>query len=118
MEPLEELLARALPTRELGPTDLLPELGDYDEARETRRARKYGLAPSGVPGMLLSQNCRCAICGKAITLHAAEVDHDHLTGKVRELLCSSCNTGLGMFADSRLTLLSALRYLERHAERT
>ena len=40
------------------------------------------------------------------------IDHDHNTGKVRGLLCISCNTGVGLFKDSPVILTGAVRYLE------
>ncbi len=41
-------------------------------------------------------------------------DHDHHTGKAREWLCDSCNTGLGRFKDNIELLQQAIRYLEKH----
>lgn len=46
---------------------------------------------------------------KKDTVH---VDHDHLTGRVRGLLCQECNTGLGKFRDSIPYLESAIQYLK------
>lgn len=42
------------------------------------------------------------------------MDHDHITGTVRGLLCRVCNIGLGHFKDSRLHLKKAMEYLDKH----
>lgn len=54
----------------------------------------------------------CAICGRSGGKH--EVDHDHKTGKVRGILCSRCNNGLGQFLDNITLLKKAITYLEKH----
>ena len=55
----------------------------------------------------------CVICGSEETL---VVDHDHLTGKVRGMLCNHCNRGLGHFRDSPLLLEFAAQYLYASAD--
>ena len=69
--------------------------------------------------ILSQQNFVCAICKnpekvkhnrKTISLLA--VDHDHETGKIRGLLCSRCNQGLGHFDDNPEKLRSGIKYLE------
>ncbi len=40
------------------------------------------------------------------------VDHDHVTGKIRNLLCFDCNTGLGCFRENIAMMKSAIKYLE------
>ena len=77
--------------------------------------------------MVDSQNGLCAICGleeTRVTRPKAKipmgfkprlsVDHDHLTGKIRGLLCHKCNVGLGNFQDTPANLIAAMQYLEKH----
>jgi hypothetical protein len=50
----------------------------------------------------------CVICGAAEQL---VVDHDHVTGEVRGMLCNHCNRGLGHFRDDPVLLEFAAQYL-------
>ena len=63
--------------------------------------------------MLAAQDGKCAICGTTSTGNrkAFHVDHDHKTGKVRGLLCSNCNTGIGNLRDDIGLLNRAIEYL-------
>src|SRR5689334_6609340 len=61
---------------------------------------------------LHEQNNSCAICKNEFkTIAEIFVDHNHLTNKVRGLLCSNCNAALGMFKDNPSNLVSAIQYL-------
>ena len=51
----------------------------------------------------------CLICGSEKRLH---IDHCHKTGKFRALLCSKCNTGLGMFDEDIAKMECAIRYIK------
>src|SRR5579863_6216370 len=71
----------------------------YKYMRKSRLMKKYGLTVAQYEELSKQQNHRCLICngensyrGKLIPL---AVDHDHTTGKIRGLLCNSCNLGLG-----------------------
>lgn len=59
----------------------------------------------------------CPICEKmsivGITANLVK-DHDHNTGKGREWICDSCNTGLGRFKDDVELLQKAIRYLKKY----
>jgi hypothetical protein len=61
---------------------------------------------------LTRQEGRCDICQEFIG-EDLRVDHDHTTGKVRALLCDTCNAGLGQFHESPTNLRAAASYLER-----
>lgn len=74
--------------------------------------KKFGIGLRQYEAMLLEQNNRCYICEKEDWRNLA-VDHDHLTGEVRGLLCSTCNTGLGQFRDSVDLLFKAIEYVKR-----
>ena len=52
----------------------------------------------------------CMICGSEERLC---IDHCHTTSKVRGILCSKCNTGLGMFRDNIEYLAEAIKYLTK-----
>jgi len=83
--------------------------------REYYWMKKYGLTPEDVYNLLEKQSCCCEICG--LPIYAFDkglcVDHNHETGEVRGLLCSNCNSGLGMFKDNINIMENAIEYLER-----
>lgn len=58
----------------------------------------------------LKQNHACAICGR-IMKDKLFIDHCHKTGKIRGLLCPTCNAGLGFFRDDPNLLKNAVMYL-------
>lgn len=89
-----------------------------DCAKENTRKFNYlklGVSIEEYNKMFESQGGRCSICGR----HRDElnqelsIDHNHMTGKVRELLCVKCNSLLGYSCDSIDILRKAIDYLER-----
>jgi hypothetical protein len=76
--------------------------------------RRYGISAEDADAMLEAQDGLCAICQSA---PAAHVDHDHVTGAVRALLCFNCNGGLGQFKDDPEALRAAADYVEFHRAR-
>lgn len=63
--------------------------------------------------MFEKQNNLCAICGEKETRNEIlSLDHCHKLNRVRGLLCSSCNNGLGFFKDNPERLLKAIKYLK------
>jgi hypothetical protein len=81
------------------------------------RFRKYGLTPDAYTAMLAGQSGRCAICRCMLDLKAGRgvgaacIDHCHKTGRVRGVLCTNCNHGVGKFRDDPALLLAAVEYL-------
>lgn len=83
---------------------------------------KYGLTVDEYEAMLAAQGGRCAICGQRETtprlgkVRNLVIDHDHETGKVRGLLCSTCNMGVGLFQESPDILETAADYLRAYGK--
>lgn len=81
--------------------------------------QKYDITLEEFNSRLSQQNDCCSICGAHYSNSRSgklAVDHCHKTGKVRELLCISCNGGLGLFKDDPDVLRRAAQYLEKHNE--
>lgn len=82
--------------------------------------RKYGIAQADYDALLERQGGVCASCGSAPTKGKGlrlVVDHDHTTGRVRGLLCLSCNCAIGHAEDDPRRLRAMADYLERVSER-
>jgi hypothetical protein len=79
----------------------------------------YGIDQEDWARMYNKQEGLCAICKRHMDVNSDDrdihVDHDHKTEAVRELLCKKCNSLIGMCGESVSTLLSAIKYLRRHA---
>lgn len=102
-------------------------LADPEHRRRKREAqifRTYGITANELAEMVEQQNGRCAICHKLPTgranggaypdrLPSLHVDHNHETGARRGLLCSNCNTMLGLAGDDPRVLRAAVEYLEK-----
>jgi hypothetical protein len=84
--------------------------------RNTRRAaylkRLYGITPEQYEEMERKFNGTCWICGGKPRTRKLAVDHCHKTGKVRGVLCGSCNRGLQFFRDKPALFRRAADYLE------
>lgn len=85
----------------------------FGERRDANLRIKFDLSREQYDALLAAQGGCCAICGtdKPGGRGAFCVDHDHETGRVRGLLCTCCNTGLGQFKDDPVRLRSAINYL-------
>lgn len=90
---------------------------DPDHYRDAHLKRTYGISLAEFNRMLLAQGKTCACCGKdeAGGKHNQWcVDHDHVTGAVRQLLCKDCNIVLGIVEDSPEHLQRLINYIAKH----
>lgn len=71
----------------------------------------YGVTLAEYEALLVEQDGKCAICGQKDNFFSLAVDHCHGSNRIRGLLCSLCNRGIGMFRDSPDLLLRAVEYL-------
>jgi hypothetical protein len=85
-----------------------------NKLRKNSLLRNYNLSIAEYNTLFESQEGRCKICGKHQSLLSKPlfVDHDHVNNKVRGLLCSKCNFGLGSFDDNTKLLSMAINYLK------
>ncbi len=88
---------------------------DNPERYKDKDLRKlYGIGYEQYSQMHTSQSGRCAICTNEFKSgKETHVDHDHKTGQVRQLLCSSCNTGIGYLKEDPVIISRALEYLNK-----
>jgi hypothetical protein len=80
-----------------------------------RQSVKYHISREDLDRMEQEQEGRCAICGGPGGKKGLAIDHCHDTGKVRGLLCSSCNAGIAMLKHDEVLLRNAVSYLRRFA---
>ena len=80
------------------------------------RLRRYKLTTDKYEAMFEAQDGRCAICRKEF-IEMPHIDHDHITGKVRGILCRKCNYALGLIGDSPVLAMELAKYLIEHEAR-
>jgi hypothetical protein len=83
-------------------------LKNKESSRDKRLKYKYGITLEEYKELSQGQGGICKICKKQEKLY---VDHNHITSKVRGLLCHKCNVGIGYFEDSVDFLENAIKYL-------
>lgn len=87
--------------------------------RRRKKIERYGITEDQYRELLIAQDGLCGCCGRPETrsvkgvLATLSIDHDHETGVVRGLLCSSCNWAIGRLGDDLEGLKKAVVYLER-----
>jgi len=101
---------------------------EYDQHRHVILARhkvyklkqEHALTFAAYMNLLVLQHGCCAICGTRCNTKSGklkrrlDVDHDHITGRIRGLLCNNCNTALGKVKDSVVILERMITYLKQN----
>ena len=77
--------------------------------------KHYKIRPETYDALYQAQEGKCACCGvhESAFKRQLHVDHDHATGRIRGLLCTQCNPGIGYFQDSIERLEMAIKYLKK-----
>ncbi len=84
------------------------------ESYHRRKFSKHGLTRETFNIILKAQGKQCAICRTTDWgPNGPCIDHDHKTGKVRGILCSNCNAGIGCFKDDPRIICASAKYLEK-----
>jgi hypothetical protein len=76
------------------------------------RARLYGITHVEVEDLYRAHGGKCAACGDGNV--RLNIDHDHITGRVRGLLCTGCNLAIGQVKENTKRLQLLIEYLERN----
>lgn len=84
---------------------------EYEDSRDRHLDTKYGMTKADYAEMRKEQGGSCAICTKPCKKMV--VDHDHVTGQIRGLLCMGCNSAIGKLGDTPEGVQRAVDYLVR-----
>lgn len=117
----EAILAERRRVRALDPEKARRQVREWnaqnpDKAKKSdwvKRLKRYGITIEDWDRMFIEQGGRCAVCKE--TVDRLCVDHDHKTGRVRGLLCLTCNFAAGALKDSVLLAESLIQYLKKHS---
>lgn len=80
--------------------------------RKYHASSRFGITAEEYNDWFLKAGHECELCGSTTKL---ALDHDHVTGKIRGVLCVNCNTSIGKLGDSVEGLRKALSYLEERS---
>ncbi|MGH7241077.1 MAG: endonuclease VII domain-containing protein [Candidatus Saccharimonadales bacterium] len=91
-----------------------------DRITQQNLKQHYGITPLQYQEMFKAQRGNCAICGRNQSEFKRKlcVDHDHITRRVRSLLCTGCNTALGGIKESIEVGIALVEYLRGHKTAT
>ena len=91
-----------------------------DKIKYTKLKQTYGISQEEYDKKFAEQSGKCAICKKPETavrqgkLMSLAMDHNHLTGENRDLLCVKCNRALGLLGENLMNLMNMIIYILKH----
>lgn len=86
-----------------------------DKGKNNALMHKYGITLEQKRQMWIAQDKKCVICTRELsTLFKAKVDHNHTTKKVRQLLCTRCNSHLGYIKEDFNVAINLAKYIQEH----
>lgn len=84
----------------------------FEWRQQYRLKNRFGLTTEEFSAMVLEQNNKCKIC--ECEMDTPQIDHNHTTGKIRSLLCRSCNTSLGLVKENTKILYNMISYINAY----
>lgn len=91
---------------------------NYRSVRNATLKIKYGITFDQYVEMFNKQGCQCAVCGEKESKGYGKmaVDHDHITGKIRGILCQPCNTSIGKMQENPVLIRKLAEYIEKNGD--
>lgn len=94
---------------------------NFKKEQASRLKRDLQISPEMRLALISKASSKCEICSTELIDNRANklsskyphIDHDHVTGNIRGVLCCNCNRGLGMFKDNTDLILKAINYLNK-----
>ena len=87
-----------------------------DYVSEKSLLARYNISIEDYNELLNIQDSKCAICNRHISEFTSrfDIDHCHVTGKIKGLLCNNCNAGVGLLNDDVNLIKNAIIYLNKY----
>ena len=88
----------------------------FDCRKDQRLKYKYNISLDEFKDLLDKQENKCAICRVEFDdNYGPRVDHDHVSGEARQLLCARCNYVIGLIEDNHIWAQKVADYLKKHS---
>lgn len=91
---------------------------NFDNRKDKRLQYYYGISLSEYNALIAAQENCCVICKVKFNSDGYKsrphLDHNHSTGKIRQILCNNCNSLIGYAQENVEVLTSAIDYLNKH----